>query len=85
MPSETYVIDILKGILEKKTKEFNDLTIDINGLLSTDIYPMMEATRKDLSKKRRELRGEMSALRQAIRTLEEENRKCTEQFTIGLE
>lgn len=79
MPSETYVLDILKGILAEKTKLFNELSGKLNGLSSLSIEPMSEelyftlsVDREEMARRRRETRGEMSALRQAIRVLEED-------------
>lgn len=71
--SETFAKDILQSEYDKRIEEFNRLSIDLNGLrsnmvevTSNEAYQVMQTTKKKIEERRRELRGELSALRQAI-------------------
>ena len=77
-PSETFVTDILMTELSNRIKEFNEISDKLNGLrnhltISTKkgSYFAMIGEKEQMEKRRRELRGEMSALRQAIKKLQE--------------
>lgn len=71
MSSETYVIDILRELLDNKTKEFEDISVKLHSMWN-DPVTEFEYNKYELESRRRELRGEMSALRQAIKKLEED-------------
>ena len=71
MSSETYVIDILQGILDNKIEEFEDISVKLHKMWNHPIEEML-LNKDELESRRRELRGEMSALRQAIKKLEED-------------
>lgn len=71
MSSETYVIDILQELLDNKTKEFEDISSKLHSMWN-DPVTEFEYNKYELESRRRELRGEMSALRQAIKKLEED-------------
>lgn len=75
-PSETFAMDILQNELNTRIEEFNNLSEELNGIrnhmaicTSLSLYSCMESTKGAIEKRRRELRGEMSALRQAIAKL----------------
>lgn len=72
MSSETYVIDILQELLDNKTEEFEEISTTLHKIWNNPIDERV-ANKDELESRRRELRGEMSALRQAIRKLEEDN------------
>ena len=77
---ERFVSDILEAELSVRVTEFNEISEKLNGLrnhmaISTNKgnYISMESEKTELEKRRRELRGEMSALRQAIKKLKEDS------------
>lgn len=77
---ERFVSDILEAELSIRVTEFNEISEELNGLrnhmaISTNKgnYISMSSEKAELEKRRRELRGEMSALRQAIKKLKEES------------
>lgn len=77
---ERFVSDILEAELRARANEFNEISEKLNGLrnhmaISTNKgnYISMGSEKAELEKRRRELRGEMSALRQAIKKLKEES------------
>lgn len=77
---ERFVSDILEAELRARVNEFNEISEKLNGLrnhmaISTNKgnYISMSSEKAELEKRRRELRGEMSALRQAIKKLKEES------------
>lgn len=77
--NENFVIGILEAQLTMRVDEFNGLSTRLNGLrnhmaISTNKgnYISMGEEKAELEKRRRELRGEMSALRQAIKKLKED-------------
>lgn len=77
---ERFVSDILEAELSVRVTEFNEISEELNGLrnhmaISTNKgnYISMGNEKAELEKRRRELRGEMSALRQAIKKLKEDS------------
>lgn len=72
MSSETYVIDILQEMLDNKTEEFEEISTTLHKIWNHPIDEIV-VNKDKLEERRRELRGEMSALRQAIRKLSEED------------
>ena len=80
MPDEKYVVNLLTEILEKKVHEFNHLSNELEGLrnyaltdkVSDEFFQILNGDQEVMKQRRRELRGEMSALRQAIKKLEED-------------
>lgn len=75
-PSETFATDILQNELDLRTVEFDRLSEELNSIrncmaicTSLSLYSCMESSKGAIEKRRRELRGEMSALRQAITKL----------------
>lgn len=81
MPDEKYVVNLLQEILEKKVNEFNHLSRELDGLrnyaladpVSEEFFKVLSSDQEVMKQRRRELRGEMSALRQAISRLETED------------
>lgn len=76
---ERYVIDLLKDTLNEKQEELNRTTKSIDHIrnrihISTDKkdYIWLKKDLDVLENDRRELRGKVSALRQAIKKLEKE-------------
>lgn len=76
---ERYVIDLLKDTLDDKQEELNRTTKSIDHIrnrihISTDKkdYIQLKKDLDILENDRRELRGKVSALRQAIKKLEKE-------------
>lgn len=68
-PSETYVVDILKDILNNKVQQFETVSVQLHNMWSGETI-LDNDKKEQLETYRRELRGEMSALRQAIKKLE---------------
>jgi predicted nucleic acid-binding Zn-ribbon protein len=76
---ERYVIDLLKDTLDEKQEELDRTTKSIDHIrnrihISTDKkdYIWLKKDLDVLENDRRELRGKVSALRQAIKKLEKE-------------
>lgn len=79
-PSETFAKDILQHEFDIRVDEFNKLSQELSNLrnhiaicTSKSNYECMESDRTRMEQRRRELRGEMSALRQAIAKLGEKD------------
>lgn len=77
--SETFARDMLENELSIRKKEFERLSDEAcvlrnEMMISTSkaLYSTLKSDIDQIDKRRRELRGEMSALRQAISKLEKE-------------
>ena len=77
--SETFARDMLENELNVRKKEFDRLSDEVCTLrnemmISTSkaLYSTLKSDIDHIDKRRRELRGEMSALRQAIAKLEKD-------------
>lgn len=75
-PSETFAKELLEKELKEREEEFDKLNSDLDRLRnsiaicsSSSLYSCLSADKAMVEKRRRELRGEMSALRQAISKL----------------
>ena len=77
---ENFVKDILEHELDVRVDELNRITEDVNRLrnrmmitTSKELYFTFKSDIDVIDKRRRELRGEISALRQGIKKLERED------------
>ena len=75
---EDFVVNLLRQELESRELRFNDISKTIDKLRNNmaietrkSAYFTMQHDKEAYEKIRRELRGEMSALRQAIKKLED--------------